>query len=45
LAKAYVCPFALNKMSYGQKSAMVIYRSKTHATPKTQLPAHPGTEM
>ncbi len=28
------CPFALNKMSYDQKSGMVIYRSKLHATLK-----------
>ncbi len=36
------CQFALNKMSYDQKSGMAIYRSKLHATPKRNYQLMPA---
>ena len=36
------CPFALNKMSYDQKSGMVICRSKLHATLKRNYQLMPA---
>lgn len=38
------CPFALNKMSYDGKSAMVIYRSKLHATLKRNYQLMPAVK-
>ena len=38
-------PFALAKMTYDPHTAMVIYRSKLHATFKRNYQAHAGAQV